>query len=448
MEHNKKYGLFTAITMIIGIVVGSGIFFKADDVLTYTNGNVLLGIFIFCIAAIAIIFGSLSISQLATRTDNPGGIISYAEEFVNKKTAAAFGWFQVFLYLPSIAAVVSWVSGIYICQLFNIQNTYLNPYTIGFIVIVICYLINILSAKFGGYFQNGAMIIKLIPLVLFAIFGLVKGDPLNNLMLDIENVKTAGVSLGILAAFGPIAFSFDGWIISTSICHEIKNSKRNLPLALIISPIVILLAYVLYFVGVSIFVGPENVLQLGDNSVNQMANNLFGAIGAKVMLVFVVISVLGTVNGVILGMIRMPYSLAIRNMVPFSKSLSKQNKKLQNMPLNSAIFAFIVTLAWYILHYITQEGINGSEGILYQKGDVSEISICIGYLNYCVLYIVILKLAKKGEIKNKFMGYFVPIMAIIGSFIILSGGFANPLFIYYLIICLAVMLIGYLYYKK
>ncbi len=448
MEHNKKYGLFTSITMIIGIVIGSGIFFKADDVLTYTNGNVLLGVLIFCVAAIAIIFGSLSMSQLATRTDNPGGIISYAEEFVNKETASAFGWFQVFLYLPSIIAVVSWVAGIYICQLFNIQEGFFNPYTIGIIVILICYLINTLSAKFGGYFQNASMIIKLIPLILFAIFGLIKGEPSQVLANDMESIKTAGISLGILSAFGPIAFSFDGWIISTSICHEIRNSKRNLPLALIISPIVILLAYVLYFVGVSIFVGPQNVLELGDNSVNQMANTLFGSTGAKIMLIFVIISVLGTVNGVTLGMIRMPYSLAIRNMIPFSNSLKEQNNKLNGMPLNSAIFAFVVTLAWFALHYITQEGISDNVGILSGKGDVSEIAICISYLNYCVLYVVILKLALKGEIKNKFMGYVVPIMAIIGSLIILSGSFANPLFIYYLIICLIVMIAGYFYYKN
>ncbi len=440
MEHNKKYGLFTAITMIIGIVIGSGIFFKADDVLKYTNGNVLLGIFIFCIAAIAIIFGSISISQLATRTDKPGGIISYAEEFVNKETASAFGWFLVFLYLPSIIAVVSWVSGIYICQLFNIQEGILNPYTIGILVIFIYYFINTLSAKFGGYFQNASMIIKLIPLILFAIFGLIKGQPQEALSADMENIKTTGVGLDILAAFGPIAFSFDGWIVATSICHEIKNSKRNLPIALIISPIAILLAYVLYFVGVSVFVGPQDVLQLGDNSVNQMANILFGPTGAKIMLVFVIVSVLGTINGVVLAMIRMPYSLAIRNIIPFSKQLSKQNDKLNGMPLNSAICALIITLVLYAIHYITQN--------IGMPGDISEISICISYLNYSILYIAIIKLAKKGEIKSKIMGYFVPIMAIIGALIILSGGFSNPLFIYYLIICLIIMFGGYFYYKK
>jgi APA family basic amino acid/polyamine antiporter len=79
---NRRYGLFTAITMITGVVIGSGIFFKADNVLSYTNGNVLLGIIIFAVAAMAIIFGCLSISQLANLTDKPGGLIAYTEEFV------------------------------------------------------------------------------------------------------------------------------------------------------------------------------------------------------------------------------------------------------------------------------------------------------------------------------------------------------------------------------
>ena len=61
----NEYGLFTAITMIVGIVIGSGIFFKSDNILVATDGSIALGVLVFCIAAIAIIFGSLTISQLA-----------------------------------------------------------------------------------------------------------------------------------------------------------------------------------------------------------------------------------------------------------------------------------------------------------------------------------------------------------------------------------------------
>jgi len=102
----NEYGLFTAITMIVGIVIGSGIFFKSDNILIATGGSIALGVLVFFIAAIAIIFGSLTISQLASRSSKEGGLISYAEEYYNKSTSCAFGWFQTFLYFPTLISVV------------------------------------------------------------------------------------------------------------------------------------------------------------------------------------------------------------------------------------------------------------------------------------------------------------------------------------------------------
>ena len=75
-------------------------------------------------------------------------------------------------------------------------------------------------------------------------------------------------SVGWISAIAPIAFSFDGWVVATSIGHEIKDSKRNLPKALIIAPIFILAMYVLYFVGISIYIGPETIMALGDAHVD------------------------------------------------------------------------------------------------------------------------------------------------------------------------------------
>lgn len=95
MNENKdittKYGLVTAVTMIIGICIGSGIFFKSDNVLVATGGNILLGVISFVLAAISIVFGCLTIGELATRTDKVGGLITYAESFINQKVACAMG---------------------------------------------------------------------------------------------------------------------------------------------------------------------------------------------------------------------------------------------------------------------------------------------------------------------------------------------------------------------
>ena len=334
----NEYGLFTAITMIVGIVIGSGIFFKSDNILIATGGSIALGVLVFFIAAIAIIFGSLTISQLASRSSKEGGLISYAEEYYNKSTSCAFGWFQTFLYFPTLISVVSWVAGIYICILFGIEGTLEIQMLIGLLIMIFLFVMNTLSAKLGGIFQNASTIMKLVPLVLISIAGLIFGDTSNISLSDITAMK----STGWIAAIAPIAFSFDGWIVSTSISHEIKDSKRNLPKALIIAPIFILIVYVLYFIGISIYIGPETIMSLGDAHVDLAANNLLGPWGAKIVLIFVIISIIGTINGMILGMIRLPHSLALRNMFPKSKKIIKINEKLL-MPVNSAIVAFIIS---------------------------------------------------------------------------------------------------------
>ncbi len=438
---NKRiYGLFTAITMITGIVIGSGIFFKSDDILNYTGGSVILGIIIFIVAAIAIIFGCLAISQLAARTDKPGGLVTYAEEFVGMGTSCAFGWFQTFLYLPTLTAVVSWVTGIFISQLFKIPVTLETCILIGAACMTFLFIVNILSAKLGGYVQNAAMVIKLIPLIIIAVAGLFFGNPVTVLSEDIHGFRAATSDLGWVAAFAPIAFSFDGWIVSTSICSEIKNSKRNLPLALTVSPLVILLAYIAYYVGISSLIGPEEILSRGDDAIFIASAKLFGDFAARAILVFVVISVLGTVNGIVLAFIRMPYSLALRNMLPLSSPLSREDARLGGMPINSAIAAYLLSLGWMVIHYITQK--------YGMRGDVSEIAIGVSYVNYLILYRAVIRLAKKGEIKGIGKGYVIPVLAGIGSLVILSGSVSHPLFPYYAAICILIMAAGGLYHKQ
>ncbi len=432
----NEYGIFTAIAMIVGIVIGSGIFFKSDNILVATGGSIALGVLVFCIAAIAIIFGCLTISQLASRSSQSGGLIAYAEENYNKSLACAFGWFQTFLYFPTSLAVVSWVAGMYICMLFGVEGTLEIQMLIGFVIMVFAFTINSLSAKLGGVFQNAATIIKLIPLVLIAIAGLIFGDVSSISLSDVSSMQ----SVGWIAAISPIAFSFDGWIVATSIGHEIKDSKRNLPKALIIAPIFILAMYIVYFVGISIYIGPETIMALGDAHVDLAANNLLGPWGAKIVLVFIIISIIGTINGLTLGMIRLPHSLAKRNMFPNSEFVSKVNEKVL-MPVNSALVAFLICLAWYVIHYITTKF-----GLL-PNSDISEISITMSYALYMILYFKVLQLGRQGEITGLWTSKINPILAIIGSLIILFGGMSNKLFWMYAGFCLLVIISAVLFWK-
>jgi len=448
----RNYGLFTAITMITGIVIGSGIFFKADDVLAYANYNVLLGVLVFTIAAIAVVFGALSISQLAIRTDKPGGLISYAEDFVGVGTATAFGWFESFLYLPTLGAVVAWASGIYVSNLLGYADFSIWRNTvIGLIALTFFYTMNILSAKLGGLFQNASMIIKIIPLIVLAVVGLTKGNTDAVVGAASTTFRTdARSSLAWLGAFGPLAFSFDGWIVSTSICHEIKNSKKNLPLALSIAPIFVLVVYLAYFLGIVSFLGVDTVREVGDNAVYLASSTLFGDTVSKIVLIAVVISILGTVNGVSLGLIRLPYSLALRNMMPGSNVIKKENQKLGGMPVNSGLLVYGLSVVYLFINYFVMT--SSAQLHFFGKDvpvcnlDISSISICVLYLTYIILYVAVIKLWKKGDIKNIFLGLFCPVLGTVGSLIIFSGSVVDPVFFIYALICIIFVGIAYLYY--
>ena len=433
----NEYGLFTAIAMIVGVVIGSGIFFKSDNILVATGGSISLGVLVFCLAAIAIIFGSLTISELASRTSQAGGVISYAEDSYNKSVACAFGWFQTFLYFPTLIAVVSWVAGIYICMLFGLESTLNVQILIGLAIIIVLFITNTLSAKLGGYFQNASTIIKLLPLIFIAVGGLIFGDVSKVSFADITTMQSAGW----ITAIAPIAFSFDGWIVATSIGHEIKDSKRNLPKALIIAPIFILVVYIVYFVGVSTYLGPDAVMSLGDGHVDLIANKILGPLGAKIILIFVIISIIGTVNGLILGLIRLPYSLAIREMFPNSKRISKLDQRI-NMPLNSAFVGFALCIFWTVVHYLTTK-----LGLL-SNSDISEISITVSYVMYILLYVKVFKLGREGEVKGLWRGTINPILATFGSLIILIGSLGNELFWVYSLVCGFVILASIVFWRK
>ncbi len=441
MKNKEHYGLMTAISMIIGITIGSGIFFKVDDVLVETGGNVWLGAFVFIIGALCVIFGSISLSQLASRVRNNQGVISYYEEFISTRAARAFGWFQLFVYFPTIGAIVSWVSGVYTLSLLGIEASLGLQTIIAFFYLSFFFTLNYLSYKNGARFQNITTLAKLVPLIgiaIIAIFWTPSPTPISDSVL--VNGSTLGLSW--LGALAPIAFSFDGWIISTNITQEVKNHQRNMPIALTIGPLLVLLIYLAFYFGMITIVGTDYILVAGDQAVVQVGYLLFGPMGEKILLFFILLAVLGVVNGLSLGYIRLPQILATKQMIPYSEKIEKINPEYSLSPA-AAILAYVITLFWLAVHYVS------SHWGLLSGGDVSEIAIVFSYVAYAFLYFKVIQLYKTGNITNVFLGKIAPILGIIGSMIILTGGlFSNPIygpvfFAFFIIISL----IGY-YYKS
>ncbi len=442
-QKTAHYGLPTAVSMIIGIVVGSGIVFKSPTVLKATGGSVPLGVLAFCIAAISIVFGSITLSQLSVRTEKNGGAVGFFEDFVSLPLAAAFGWFQTFVYLPTMSAVVSWVAGIYTCALFTIESTLEIQVLLGLFYMILLYGVNVISLRWGGYIQNLSTAIKLVPLVIIAFVGLLFGAEHPDIPAGVAFIGSSEVGMGWLAALIPIAFSFDGWIVSLSITNEVKNPKRTMPLALTLGPILCLVIYVCYFVGITNMLGSEYIMSMGKESVTTAAEMIFGGVGGKVITVAVLISILGVVNGLILGMLRMPQALATKHMIPGAAAIAPLNPKT-GLSNGSCLVAFGSSLAYLLIHYaVMKSGILGNY-------DISEIAIAFSYVCYIVLYWKVLKMGRAGEISNPFLGKIAPVMGMLGSAIIMIGAFiANPTYVpVFVALCLISCFAGFGYYRS
>lgn len=409
-REKQKYGLFTAISMIVGIAIGAGVFFKTDEILKYTGGNVALGVLVFCIGAFNIIFGSLTVAELAIRSNKSGGAIGYYEEFISPSVASGFGWFQMLVYLPALGSVVGYVGGNYICSFFKLENSFENRTLISLIIISAFFCLNILLDKFGSYFQNATTVIKLIPLVVLTIAGFILTNSVQELPEGVTAYHSRDVGLGWIAALVPVAFTYDGWIITTNIASDVKNPKKTMPRALTIGPIIVLVAYVMYFIGINKMLGPEYIMSVGNTTVNTASNLVFGRLGEKIILASIIISVLGVINGIIVGLLNMPQTLQSKKMFP-----GRSNSKMK-----SAFIPFSVFLFWTLINYLLFKF-----QILGVGSDVSSIAIVLGYVFYSLFYIKVIRLYKEGKIKNVIKGIVYPIFAMIGALIIIIGGIVS-----------------------
>ena len=254
---NKKYGLLTAICMVVGIVVGSGVFFKAQTILQKTEGNMVMGIWAWLIGGAIMLCCIAAFSIMATKYEKVNGVVDYAEATVGRKYGYVIGWFMTMIYYPTLTSVLAWLSArytlVFLTSAFPNRITLVIPAAEGGCVVgpecmalalfFLCaaYATNALSPKIAGHFQVATTIIKLIPLLLMAVVGIIVGLVSDQGVL-LENMVNPGAETTGNPLFGAIvatAFAYEGWIIATSINAELKDAKRNLPIALIAGGIII-----------------------------------------------------------------------------------------------------------------------------------------------------------------------------------------------------------------
>ncbi|MBR2943811.1 MAG: amino acid permease [Clostridia bacterium] len=461
MEENqlkKRYGLFTAICMVVGIVIGSGVFFKAQDILNYTGGNMLIGIVAWVIGGIVMIICAFNFANFGTKYAKVNGVVDYAEAIVGPKYAYMIGWFLTTIYYPAMTAVLAWVSARYTLVLFNPNADITGGLCLALAGFYLClaYAVNVLSPKIAGKFQISATVVKMIPLGLMVIVGTIAGLINGN---TVEAVSTSFATSSanfdsVFAGIAAAAFAYEGWIIATSINSELKDAKKNLPRALVIGTAIIMAIYITYFIALA---GGASVDSLRTEGSMVAFRNIFGNVGCTILNVFIVVSCLGTLNGLMLANTRSLYSLSVRGNGPKPQMFSQIDSQT-NMPVNSSALTLLFCGVWFFYFY----GANLTKPIFgVFSFDSSELPIITVYALYIPIFIMFI--VKEGK-KNVFKNIIMPILATIASLFMIfvaiyahgiakykeaaaNGTFAFPV-LFYLIVFAVIMIIGLILYKR
>jgi APA family basic amino acid/polyamine antiporter len=348
------------------------------------------------------------------------------------------------IYYPTLTSVLAWVSARYTCVLFGFSITGGECMTIACLYLIASYALNALSPVLAGKFQVCTTIIKLIPLALMAVVGTIVGISNGMTVYNFTTVvKEVNTSSGLFTAVVATAFAYEGWIIATSINAELKDAKRNLPLALVVGTFITMAIYILYYIGLAGAVTNKVMMAGGEAGAKLAFQTVFSSVGGSLIFVFVIISCLGTLNGLMLGCTRGIYSVAARGFGP-KVNVFKQVDSETNMPTNSSIFGLLLCAIWLLFFY----GANLTKPWFgFFCFDSSELPIVTIYAMYIPIFVMMIKKEKDLSFFKRFAA---PIISVVGCFfMIIAACFSHKMeVVAYLIVFAIVMIVGAMFSNK
>ena len=441
----KRYGLPTAICMVVGIVIGSGVFFKAEKVLQATQGNMPLGILAWGIVGAIMIVCSYVFATMATRYEKVSGLVDYAEATVGRRYAYYVGWFMAVLYTPCLVSALAWISARYLCVLLGWDITGGACMTIAGAMLCLDHVLNALAPRLAGKFQVSTTVIKMIPLALMAVCGTVLGLANGRMAENFTAISAGALSTGegLMASTVAVAFAYEGWILATSINAELRDAKRTLPRALVLGAFIVVATYILYYIGLTGAVTTEELMASGETAAKMAFQRVFGQTAGTVVFVLIVISCLGTLNGLTLSCCRGLYALAVRNEGP-APELFRQVDPVTHMAGNSALASLGLSALWLVYFY----GANvGGPWFGPFSFDSSELPIITLYGMYVPMFI---QFMRKSTDLPPFRRFVMPALALCGCAFMVYAAFAGygVTVLYYLAVYAVVMGIGWLFDRR
>ncbi len=344
----RALGVWSAVAIVIGTVIGSGIFLVPTKMIKDV-GSVHLLFLVWVVAGILTLFGALTYAELSAAMPEAGGEYVFLREAYGPFWGFLYSWTQLSVAKAGSIATLATGFYLYLTGFFPVLGRPLlvTPYRIGpggtlfeihygqlvaiVLILILCW-VNYVGVEAGGAVQVSVTALKMVLIGGVIAVGLFsgKGD-WSRLNMAIP-VGAVGLS-AFLNAMVSALWAYDGWNNVSMVSSEIKDPRRNLPRALILGTLAVIATYLSINVAYFYVLTPAQVAA-APRLAAEMMSALYGSAAAKMVSIAVLISILAALNGSILSGARVPYAMARDGY--FFKALAKVDPRYKT-PGNSMI---------------------------------------------------------------------------------------------------------------
>lgn len=387
----RDLGLPQAMLTVIGIVIGSGIFALPAVIFAQAKAPGL-GLLAWAFGGIITLAAGLTVSELTAAIPGAGGSYVFLREAYGDWVAFLQGWAYFLTYNSAMSAALAMIFSTYLTALVPLSHT--AQIIVGLLLIAGLTYVNALGVKHGGLVQTIATVGKLVPIALLIGFGLFRMDASHLAPL----LPAGGGMAGFAGAVLPVLFAYDGWIQVGMLAEEVKNPQRNLPLAFVGGLLVVGAIYIIFNV-VLLGVIPMSALVASEKPVIPMAQLLFGGAGAKLITVGMLVSMLGTLNALIMTAPRNYFAMARDNLFPAARHVAKLHPKHQ-----TPVTALVVSGIWAAVLLLSG-----------QFGQLLNLVVFVAWIfNTLSMAAVLILRKKRPDLHRPYKVWGYPVVPIIG----------------------------------
>ena len=302
--------------IVVGTVIGSGIFIVPGAVLRQSGGDVGVALLVWLIAGVLSLLGALTYGELGAANPEAGGLYVYVRDAFGSLPAFLYGWTMFFVISSGSLATLSVAFTAYLQQLVPLTPVAAKIISVAMIAAVT--IVNVRGTRQGANVQNVSTVIKALAIVVMSVLLIAGGD---GIALTRGSWWPESFSPSLLSGVGlamiGVLWAYEGWQYVTFSAGETIDPQRTFPRGIIIGTAVLIGIYMLANVAYVAALGPE-VMARTDKVAADAVTALFGSVAGKVIASIILVSMFSAANGLALTAPRMYYAMA-RDRVFFAR---------------------------------------------------------------------------------------------------------------------------------